>query len=80
MDAGRLIVVGTSEIKVRSSLATVNSHVNTPLSLAPFSLSLTPSPLLSLSLTYPSVVVAVDHDGGASMKVDILLPPISDVV
>ena len=77
MDAGRLIVVGTSEIKVRSSLATVNSHVNTPLSLAPFSLSLNS---LSLSLTYPSVVVAVDHDGGASMKVDILLPPISDVV
>ena len=30
--------------------------------------------------TYTGVVVAVDHDGGAAMEVDVLLPPVSDVV
>ena len=36
--------------------------------------------VLTHSLTHPSVVVAVNHDGGTSMEVDVLLPPVSDVV
>ena len=30
--------------------------------------------------TYTSIVIAVDHDGGAPIQVDIQLPPVCDVV
>ena len=30
--------------------------------------------------TYTSIVVTVDHDGGAAIQVDVQLPPVCDVV
>lgn len=37
-------------------------------------------PVMATTDTYYTIVVRVDHDGRAAPEVDILLPPVSNVV